>query len=137
QANMSARDLTGLCLFDEKGVTLVKPARTRRHLVQLFNQLADAAGLAPASGSVNIDVLMPLAYSFAQEVYPEQLAQGVNKVPWWLPLLPRGPEPTYQIKTKNSGWTVPWWLAMLMPGLGQRVTPRTPVTWMYRLLMLP
>src|SRR5262249_19589273 len=29
QANMSARDLTGLCLFGEKGVALVKPARPR------------------------------------------------------------------------------------------------------------
>ncbi|HKB40876.1 MAG TPA: DUF58 domain-containing protein, partial [Gemmataceae bacterium] len=93
QANMSARDLTGLCLFDEKGVALVKPARTRRHLVQLFNQLADAAGQPPASGSVNIDALMPLAYSFAQEVYPEQMEQGVNRVPWWLPLFVPVPGP--------------------------------------------
>jgi uncharacterized protein (DUF58 family) len=106
QANMSARDLTGLCLFDEQGVTFFKPARTRRHLVQLFNQLADSAGLAPASGSVNIDALMPLAYSFAQEVYPEQLHPGVNKVPWWLPFF--------------------------VPIPGPWVTRRTLATWLYR-----
>ena len=93
QANMTARDLTGLCLFDEEGVKLIKPARTRRHLVQLFNQLADAAGLAPASGTVDVDALLPLAYSFAREVYPEQLDQGVNGMPFWLPLFHPVPGP--------------------------------------------
>src|SRR5439155_748155 len=86
QANTAARDLTGLCLFDEKGVRITRPARTRRHLVRLFNELADAAGLAPATGSVNVEGLLPLAYSFAEEVYPELLARGVNRVPWWLPM---------------------------------------------------
>ncbi len=93
QANMAVRDLTGLCLFDEQGATVTRPARARRHLVGVFNQLADAAGLAPATGSVNVEGLLPLAYSFAQEVYPEQMEQAVNRVPWWLPFFVPVPGP--------------------------------------------
>jgi uncharacterized protein (DUF58 family) len=102
QANMATRDLTGLCLFDETAVKHTRPARTRRHLVQLFNQLADAAGLAPASGTANVDSLLPLAYSFAQEVYPNEMAQGVNGMPFWLPLLHPVPGP-WARRTTSGG----------------------------------
>ena len=111
QANMAMRDLTGLCLFDEAGVKIVKPARTRRHLIGLFNDLADAAGLAPASGSASVEALLPLASAFAQEVYPDLLDDGVNHVPFWLPFLQPVPGP--------------W------------VTRRTPATRLYRWLVLP
>jgi uncharacterized protein (DUF58 family) len=98
QANLAVRDLTGLCLFDEERVSVTRPARNRRHLIQVFNQLADAAGLAPArgrqtpiGGTDHVDALLPLAYSFALEVYPERMTQRVNRVPWWLPFFVRIP----------------------------------------------
>src|SRR5262249_15375100 len=36
QANSAARDLTGLCLFDEQSTSYAKPARSPRHILQLF-----------------------------------------------------------------------------------------------------
>ncbi len=90
QANTAVRDLTGVCLFDEKAVTLVRPARTARHLVQTINLLADAGGLAPTTGQARVAALVPLAHAFAEEVYPYLLRADLNRVPF-LPtwLLPR------------------------------------------------
>jgi uncharacterized protein (DUF58 family) len=87
QANLASRDLTGLCLFDEDETTIIKPARTRRHLVQVFNELADAAARPAGTGAVAIETHLPLAYSFAQEIYPELLAPAVNSMPGWLTFL--------------------------------------------------
>lgn len=93
QANLASRDLTGLCLFDEAESRILKPARNRRHLVQIFNELADAAGRPAGGAAAAAEPLLPLAYAFAQEVYPEQLARGVNHVPGWLPLFSAIPSP--------------------------------------------
>ncbi len=86
QAAAGARDLTGLCLFDENAVaTYMRPARGSRHVVQVLNRLADAAGLAPATGQARLISLLPLAYALAQDVYPDLLRPEVNRVPGWLP----------------------------------------------------
>jgi uncharacterized protein (DUF58 family) len=94
QANAGARDLTGICLFDEQGVTQYsRPARGSRCLVQLLNVLADAAGLAPATGEGRVDALLPLAYSLAREVYPYLLRPDRNQIPSWSAWF--WPAPTY------------------------------------------
>jgi len=86
QATAASRDLIGLCLFDDAQVrSLTRPARGSRHLVQLLNLLADAAGLAPATGQARVETLLLLAHAFAQEVYPSYLRQESNQVPAWLP----------------------------------------------------
>jgi uncharacterized protein (DUF58 family) len=87
QANLASRDLTGLCLFDEDETKIIKPARTRRHLVQVFNDLADAAARPAGAGMAPIETHLPLAYTYAREVYPELLADGVNHMPRWLTFL--------------------------------------------------
>ncbi len=81
QANTGNRDLTGLCLFDERHVSIARPARTPRHLVQLLHRLADASGLAPTSGQAPVGELLPLAHAFAEEVYPQLLRPDLNSVP--------------------------------------------------------
>src|SRR5207244_3135511 len=85
QASAGARDLPGLCLFDEHGVQLLRPARSRRHVIQMFSLFADAAGLPAAPVQGPPEMLVPLAYSLAEEVYPELLHNDVNQVPGWLP----------------------------------------------------
>src|SRR5207248_3202549 len=70
QTNASIRDLTGLCLFDEQGVTIVRPSRTRAQVTQMLHLLADAAALTPTAGRADPEALLPLAYTFAQQVYP-------------------------------------------------------------------
>jgi uncharacterized protein (DUF58 family) len=113
QANTAARDLTGLCFFDDLEVRYVRPARGQRHLVHLFQLLADSAGLAPSASQVSLNRLLPLAYGLAQEVYPEYLDQGVNAMPWWLSWW--APQPAYTIRrppiVARSWWGYPWaWL---------------------------
>jgi uncharacterized protein (DUF58 family) len=85
QAAAGVRDLSGLCLFDEKAVSAyVRPARGPRHIIHLLHVLADAAELAPATGKARLDGLLPLAAAFAQEVYPYLLRPDLNRVPMWL-----------------------------------------------------
>jgi uncharacterized protein (DUF58 family) len=94
QANAGARDLTGICLFDEQEVVrYMRPARGSRSLVQLLNVLADAAGLAPATGEARIATLLPMAYAFAHEVYPYLLQPDLNHIPSWSAWF--WPVPTY------------------------------------------
>ncbi|MBL8792694.1 MAG: DUF58 domain-containing protein [Planctomycetia bacterium] len=96
QASIGNRDPVGLALFDEHGMQLLRPARTRRHLSDVMNLLADAAGQEPATGEADTDTLLPLGHAFAQEVYPEQLRPEVNAFPGWLAWL-----------APRSIWTIP------------------------------
>jgi uncharacterized protein (DUF58 family) len=80
----AARDPAGLCLFDEHDFSSVRADRTGSHLTQMLHHLADAATLGPAAERVHPDHLLPLAYSFAQDVYPDLLQPSVNSFPWWL-----------------------------------------------------
>ncbi len=87
QANAGVRDLTGLCLFDEQGAQNVAPDRGGAHRTECLRLLAAAAARLPVQERVPPDHLLPLAYSFASEVYPELLRPAVNAVPWtmtWL-----------------------------------------------------
>jgi uncharacterized protein (DUF58 family) len=84
QACTEVRDPIGVCLFDEQGVRDVRPARGPAHQTRLLRLLADAACLAPTTGSADPDVLTPLAYSLAEDLYPELLRDAVNQVPAWV-----------------------------------------------------
>jgi uncharacterized protein (DUF58 family) len=84
QANAAVRDLTGLVLFDERGVTTARPERTSTHLTRMLRRLADAAALEPTCSRTDPEGLQALAYAFAHEVYPELLRADVNDMPWWL-----------------------------------------------------
>src|SRR5262249_29954463 len=83
QTNAGIRDLTGLCLFDEQAVTVVRPSRTRAQVTQMLHLLADAAALTPSAGRADPEALLPLAYTFAQEVYPDLLRADLNPPPSW------------------------------------------------------
>jgi len=83
QANSDVRDLTGLCLFDEYDSQMVRPDRSPAHVTRLLQTLADAAALAPAVAGVDPDQLIPLAYAFARQVYPQLMRPAVNDMPFW------------------------------------------------------
>jgi uncharacterized protein (DUF58 family) len=89
------RDLTGVCRFDEQSYGVTRPARGRRHLVRLLNMLATIAGLPPAIARASAKELLPTAYAFAHQVYPELLRPDINRVPAWLAWLL--PPPTYAL----------------------------------------
>jgi uncharacterized protein (DUF58 family) len=124
QASSGARDLTGLCLFDERGATHVRPARGPRHLVALMNLLADAAGLSPSPVAGPVERLLPRAYALAQEVYPEFLRPDVNVMPVWLPWW--APQPAYTIRQPPSPRRY-WWLTAIIQLL-------RPLYYVYRIM---
>ena len=96
QANAGERDLTGLCLFSETGVTnYVKPGRGSKHLLQLIGLLTDVAGLIPHSPRATVREVVPVAYALAQDLYPDWLQRDVNYFPFWLPLW--SPQPNWTI----------------------------------------
>jgi uncharacterized protein (DUF58 family) len=85
QASAAARDLTGVFLFDQHGVSAgLRPDRTSTHLMRLLHLLADAAALEPSDARVDPDGLLALAYAFARLVYPERLRPAVNAWPFLL-----------------------------------------------------
>jgi uncharacterized protein (DUF58 family) len=84
QSASAVRDPTGLCLFDENGVTSwVRPDRSPRHLTVVLRLLAETAGLPQAPAATVPDPLIPLGYAFAREVYPHLLASSINTMPLW------------------------------------------------------
>jgi uncharacterized protein (DUF58 family) len=143
QAMAGARDLAGLCLCDERVTHYVRPARGPRHLVKLMGLLADAAGLPAAAADVPVAALLPLAYSFARETYPQLLADDVNAFPLWLPLL--SPQPAYTLPQPplraRSLLFRPWvWLRLflrrlrlgLRQGILARLSPHTHLHYRWR-----
>lgn len=111
QASAAARDLTGLCLFEEDGVrSLVRPARGAPHLLRLTNSLADAADLQPQADKVPLARLLPLAFGALQDLYPEFLELEINSWPIWLPFW--SPQPWYTMPPRrwaaHSKWATPF-----------------------------
>jgi uncharacterized protein (DUF58 family) len=94
RASLAGRDLAGLCLFDEQGAQLVRAERTRQHASRLMQLLGDAAALSPVAARADPEELAPIAYAFAQEVYPDLLRPEVNRMPAWLNWLVASPRYT-------------------------------------------
>ena len=101
QANSAARDLTGLCLFDESRADALRPARGQRHLVEVVNRLVDAGARQPATGAAPLLPLIQLGHAFAEEVYPDLLRPDVNATPFWLPWVARRILPR---RERSSRW---------------------------------
>jgi uncharacterized protein (DUF58 family) len=118
QASAAVRDLTGLCVFDDREVTLVRPARGHRHLIKLLGMLAEVAGMQPTSGKVAVEAVLPLAYALARETYPELLHEDVNAFPAWLPWL--SPQPAWTLRRPR--WRARAWLRR--PGIWFRLLLR-------------
>ena len=126
QANASARDFTGLCLFDEEGVRHIeRPARGAPHLLRLTNLLADTADLFPHADKVPLARLLPLAYAVLQDLYPDWLDLEINSWPMWLPVW--SPQPWYTLPPRfgsnQSKWA--WPFIQLARVFLARLHPRT------------
>ena len=69
QAATAERDLVGLCLFDDRNTTYVRPARTSGHVIA-FQSFDGRRRAVAVFAEANIDVLQPLAYSYARQSIP-------------------------------------------------------------------
>jgi uncharacterized protein (DUF58 family) len=116
QATVGSRDLVGLCIFDEDTTSDLRPARSRPHLTQMLNRLADAAALAPTQGKATVDALIPAAYAFAQETYPQLLRPDINSFPWWLAWI--SPPPTWTMRRPRFLDRLYRWLPLLLIAWG-------------------
>lgn len=90
QAAAANRDLIGLTVFDEQHVRLLSPGRTRTHLIQILQRLAEAASRLPDHSHARFDDLFRRANALASKVYPDLMAPEINTMPlgrYWLPLL--------------------------------------------------
>lgn len=112
QAAAAARDLTGLCLFDDVRATYVRPARGSRHLARVIKLLVDAAALPAARADASVTSLLQPAYAFAREVYPELMRPAVNHIPFWLPWL--RPQPAYTLRKPTWADRLNAWLPALL-----------------------
>src|SRR5262249_56723994 len=96
------------------------PDRRPWHRNRLLQMFADAAARAPATAHADPDPLVPLAYSFAAEVYPQLVADDINRVPPWLTLWSAFPwyrRRSTAIRRLLSSRKL-WLATLFLPGIG-------------------
>ena len=112
QASAAVKDLTGLCIFeDRKLLKMIRPGRGSNHVHRLLAELADVADLPLQTEYAALNQLLPLAYALAQETYPDLLDPDVNSFPFWLPWW--APQPGYtrdfplepKVKSGPGAWS--------------------------------
>lgn len=89
QAASANRDIVGLTVFDEKAFSVMRPARTQVHQMQMLRRFAETAARMPEYAAADVPTLSKLAYSLAVEMYPDLLDKRVNSRPlglFWYPL---------------------------------------------------
>jgi uncharacterized protein (DUF58 family) len=89
EAVVADRDHAGLVVFDEQDSQVMRPKRSRRHVIDMLHLLARAAGrTTPIGPFADANTLGRLAYPLAGELYPEMMSKRVNTAPWrmfWSP----------------------------------------------------
>lgn len=75
------RDHVGLSVFDEYGSQMMRPNRSRTHLIDMLHLLAKAAARpTPLGPFADADSLSKLAYPVANELYPELMDVRINEL---------------------------------------------------------
>src|SRR5262249_24590447 len=104
----------------EDDTSYAPPDRRPSHRNRLLQMFADAAARAPATAHADPDPLVPLAYSFAAGVYPQLVADDINRVPPWLTLW--SPFPWYRRRSPAARRLLSsrklWLATLLLPGIG-------------------
>jgi uncharacterized protein (DUF58 family) len=89
QASIANRDLVGLTTFNEIDSQPIPPSRTTTHKLRLMRHCSEAAALMPVNPQTDVDRLVKSSLSVASELYPDLLANGVNRTPlslYWKPI---------------------------------------------------
>ncbi len=90
QAATANRDLVGLTIFDEQTADVLKPARTKLHIIQMLRKFTHAAAELPDPLQTDADLLARYSHPIAQELYPDLLRREINSRPlglFWLPIV--------------------------------------------------
>lgn len=90
EAAASDRDRIGVTVCSEEGLTILPPARTRRHRVDILKLLAQTnARSVPIGEPVDPEEVLLQAYQLVWDVYPDYLDPAINSTPFrlfWKPL---------------------------------------------------
>jgi uncharacterized protein (DUF58 family) len=89
EATVADRDHAGLVVFDEHDSRVMRPKRSRRHVIDMLHLLAEAASRpTPLGPFADANALARLAYPLANELYPELMHKRANTAParmFWSP----------------------------------------------------
>jgi uncharacterized protein (DUF58 family) len=105
EAAVADRDHAGLVVFDEHDSRIMRPKRSRRHVIDMLHLLAEAASRpTPIGPFADATALARLAYPLAVELYPDLMNRRANSTParmFWSPA-----------SDYRRGW---WVLVFLLP----------------------
>jgi uncharacterized protein (DUF58 family) len=89
EAAVADRDHAGLVVFDENESQVMRPKRSRRHVIDMLHMLSTAAARpTPIGPFADATALAKLAYPAAVELYPDLMNRRINSTPWrmfWAP----------------------------------------------------
>jgi uncharacterized protein (DUF58 family) len=105
EAAVADRDHAGLVVFDEHDSQVMRPKRSRRHVIDMLHLLSKAASRAtPIGPFADAASLAKLAFPLANELYPDLMHRRANTTPgsmFWSPA-----------SDYRRGW---WVMAFLLP----------------------
>jgi uncharacterized protein (DUF58 family) len=89
EAAVADRDHAGLVVFDEHESQVMRPKRSRRHVIDMLHLLAKAASRpSPIGPFADAAALTKLAFPLANELYPDLMHRRANTRPagmFWFP----------------------------------------------------
>ena len=89
EAAVADRDHAGLVVFDEHDSQIMRPKRSRRHVIDMLHLLAEAAARPTAIGPfADANALARLSFPLAHELYPDLMHKRANTTPmrmFWSP----------------------------------------------------
>jgi uncharacterized protein (DUF58 family) len=107
EAAVADRDHAGLVVFDETDSQIMRPKRSRRHVIDMLHLLAKAASRpTPIGPFADANALARLAYPLANELYPDLMHRRSNTTParmFW------SPPSDY----RRGWWIIPFWLPLI------------------------
>jgi uncharacterized protein (DUF58 family) len=108
EATVANRDHVGLVVFDEHNTQIMRPKRTRRHVIDMLHMLAKAAArTTPLGPFADAGALARLSYPIASELYPELMSKKTNTIPFGMFWKPAG-------DTKALWWIMAFALPALL-----------------------
>src|SRR5262249_61175698 len=82
EGTVADRDHAGLVVFDEHDSRVMRPKRSRRHVIDMLHLLAEAASRpTPLGPFADANALARLAYPLANDPYPPLLPRPTTTLP--------------------------------------------------------
>jgi len=90
EAAVADRDHAGLVIFDEHDSQIMRPKRSRRHVIDMLTLMAKASARpTPLGPFADANALSRLAFPLAHELYPDLMHKRTNPTPagmFWAPV---------------------------------------------------